>query len=261
MIHAPLPYRIILALGILLPLSGCGRGDATQAEVEALRHEVAQLKQAQATMQSSIAALQQTGKSAPAAAGEAAAAQTQSGGSAAPVQIPTLWSPRKGNAGAAVTVVEFGDFQCPFCQAAAGLPDQLVAEFPNDVQFAFKHYPLDRHQYALGAAKAAWAAQQQDKFWEMYDLIYGGNIDESGVEVLRGYARKLGLDMARFEADMGSPKAEQAVLFDKQIGRTIKLGGTPAYFVNGRRVDDRSPAGIRALIVEEIAKSKPDAEP
>lgn len=256
MIHAGLPYRIILAIGILLPLAGCGRGDATQAEVEALRQEVAQMKQAQAAMQSTLAALQQASKAAP-----AAVPSTQAADSAAPVQIPTVWAPRKGNPEGAVMVVEFGDFQCPFCQAAAGLPDRLVAEFPNDVQFAFKHYPLDRHQYALGAAKAAWAAQQQGKFWEMHNLIYGGNIDESGVEVLRGYAQKLGLDMARFDADMSSPKAEQAVLFDKQVGRTIKLGGTPAYFVNGRRVNDRSPAGVRALIVEEIAKSKPNAAP
>jgi protein-disulfide isomerase len=255
-IHAGLAYRIILAIGILLPLSGCGRGDATQAEVEALRGEVAQMKQAQAAMQSTLAALQQASKAAP-----AAVPSTEAADSAAPVQIPTVWAPRKGNPDAAVMVVEFADFQCPFCQSAAGLPDQLVAEFPNDIQFAFKHYPLDRHQYALGAAKAAWAAQQQGKFWEMHNLIYSGNIDESGVEVLRGYAQKLGLDMARFDADMTSAKAQQAVLFDKQAGRTIKLGGTPAYFVNGRRVNDRSPAGVRALIVEEIAKSKPDAAP
>jgi protein-disulfide isomerase len=254
-IHARLPYRIILAIGILLPASGCGRGGATEAEVAALRQEVAQLKQTQATMQQSLDALQQAGKPAPApAAAKPAADDTVH-------QIPIVYAPRKGNPKAAVTIVEFADFQCPFCQAAAGLPDQLVKEFPDDVQFAFKHYPLDRHPDALGAAKAAWAAQQQGKFWEMYDLIFAGGVENVGVETLRGHAEKLGLDMAKFDADMASPKAQQSVLFDKQIGRSIKLYGTPSYFINGKRAEDRSLPALRAQINAEIAKSKEVAAP
>lgn len=256
MIHARLTYRIILAIGILLPLSGCGRGDATQAEVAALRQEIAQIKLAQATMRGSIVALKQAVKS-----GEVAAPAPGAEDRDVIHEIPISSAPRKGNPTAAVTVVEFADFQCPFCQAAAGLPDNLLAEFPNDVQFAFKHYPLERHPYAVGAAKAAWAAQQQGKFWEMHNLIYGGNIDENNVEALRGYAQRLGLDMARFDADMSSPKAQQVVVFDKQAGRKIKLGGTPSYFVNGRRVDNGSAVGVRAMVVEEIAKRKQDAGP
>jgi protein-disulfide isomerase-like protein with CxxC motif len=90
----------------------------------------------------------------------------------------------------------------------------------------------------------------------MYDLIYGGDVQHLSVDVLRGYAKKIGLDMDRFDADMNSQKAQQAIYLDKGLGRTIKLWGTPSYFVNGRRVTDRSPAGIRAMITEEIARIK-----
>jgi protein-disulfide isomerase len=254
-IHARLPYRIILAIGILLPAQGCNRGGATEAEVVALRQEVAQLKQAQAAMQKSLDALQKGSEPAAATAGAKPAADD------AVYQIPIVYAPRKGNPKAPVTVVEFADFQCPFCQANAGLPDQLVKEFPDDVQFAFKHYPLDRHPDALEAAKAAWAAQQQGKFWEMHDLIFGGGVENVGADTLHGYAEKLGLDMARFDADVASPRAQQSIMFDKQIGRTIKLFGTPSYFINGKRAEDRSLPGMRARINAEIAKSKEVAAP
>jgi protein-disulfide isomerase len=257
-IHAGLPYRITLAIGILiLPLAGCDRGD-TRAEVDALRQQVARLEQTQAAMLKSIAALEEGGRAAPGQpSAPAGAAQGDEQGDVH--DIPVRFSPRKGTG--AVTVVEFADFQCPFCQASAGISDALLTEFPNDVQFAFKHYPLERHPDAMGAAKAAWAAHQQGKFWEMHDLIYGGDISSISAESLRSYAQQIGLDMARFDADMASRKADQAIMYDKQLGRTIKLSGTPSFFVNGRRVTDRSQGAIRTVVLEEIAKNKEAAAP
>jgi len=254
-IHVRLPYRIILVIGTLVALSACSGGDAKQAEVDALRQELAAIKHSQAEMQQTLAVLAKAVQ-----ATAALAENADAPGREVIHRIPTSYSPRKGDPITPVTVVEFADFQCPYCQAAAGLPDQLLKEFPTDVQFAFKHYPLGRHKDAFNAAKAAWAAQGQGKFWEMHDLIYGGDITQISIEELRGYAEKLGLDMARFDADMTSTKAAQMVGLDKQLGKAIKIAGTPAYFVNGRRAPDRSPATIRAMVAEEIAKLKQGAQ-
>lgn len=251
MFHGRLPYRITLILGIFVTMfAACGR-DASQSEVDALRQEVTALREAQAQMQKAIEGLQEAAKRQP-----VAAVSQDTPGREAVHRIPTNFSPRKGNQIAAVTVVEFADFQCPFCQAASGLPDQLVREFPNDVQFVFKHYPLGRHAQAFGAAKAAWAAHQQGKFWEMHDLIYGGDIQNLSQDVLRGYAEKIGLDMARYDADLASPKASQTVSIDKALGKRMKVGGTPTYFVNGKRVTETGPGAVRNKVRAELAAAK-----
>lgn len=260
MVHARLPYRIPLIIGILCAVWGCG-GDSKQAEIDALRQEVASLKQAQAESQQMITTLRKAARPAP----EVPTVKSDGREGADPARvathvIPIAFSPRKGKEITAVTVVEFADFQCPYCQAAAGLPEQLVKEFPDDVKFVFKHYPLGRHADAFTASKAAWAAQQQGKFWEMHDLIFRGNIAQIPVETLRGYAEQLGLDMARFDADMSSAKAGNAVSLDKMLGRRIKIGGTPAYFVNGKRLPTNSPAALRAMVAQEVANSKQDGQ-
>lgn len=275
MVHSRLTYRIPLLLGILTALTGCGGGDAKQADVDALRQEVAALKEAQAETQRTLAALQAAARAAATAPPAAVAARTAGAMPAAPGAadaspgeaerspvhvIPIAFSPRKGDEITAVTVVEFADFQCPYCQGAARLPDMLLKEFPGDVKFVFKHYPLGRHRDAFQAATAAWAAHQQGKFWEMHDLIYGGDIAQIPVETLRGYAEKLGLDVQRFDEDMNSPKAAHAISFDKMLGKRLKVGGTPVYFVNGKRLTNNSPAGLRAMVAEEIAKTKPGAQ-
>jgi len=273
-VHVSHPYRIPLTIGILcvavlFTLAGCGGDAAKQAEIDALRQEVATLKQAQAEAQTAlaqsqqaVAALQKAAAAPPKLATAAKTGDAAGDAGRSPLHvIPIAFSPRKGNEITAVTVVEFADFQCPYCQQAAGLPDALLKEFPNDVKFVFKHYPLGRHSDAFKAATASWAAHQQGKFWEMHDLIYRGDISQLPADKLRGYAEQLGLDMARFDADANSLKAARAVTLDKQLGKRIKVGGTPAYFVNGKRFDGRTPAAMRTLIAQEIANRKPDARP
>jgi protein-disulfide isomerase len=268
--HVRLPYRITLTLGtfgLLAILAGCGRG-ANQGEVEALRKEVADLKQANAQLQTALASLQGKATGAPMAPpgvpGTVPAAGGAPGDGAkreAIYRIPVNFAPRKGPPVAAVTVVEFADFQCPFCKSNAGLPGKLLEEFPNDVQFAFKNYPLGKHPQAFEAAKAGWAAHQQGKFWEMHDTIYSGDIQNLSPEVLRGYAQRIGLDMARYDADIASDKATQAISFDKMLAKASKVGGTPTYFVNGKRVSDASPASVRAKVQQEIEAFRAQVKP
>lgn len=250
MVHVRIPYRINLVIGILAVLAGC-RDDASRTELEALRAEVAQLKQAQAQMQGVLATLQSKGAGAPAGTTTAVPAPEAPGREAAH-RIPSGSSPRKGPQNAAVTVVEFADFQCPFCQQNAGLVHKLVQEFPNDVEVVFKNFPLGKHTQAVDAARAAWAANQQGRFWEMHDAIYSGDIQQLPPAVLRGYAERIGLDMARYDADVASDKARQAVAFDKMVGKSARVNGTPTYFVNGKRVQDASPQGVRAKVREEL---------
>jgi len=254
-VHVRLPYRITSLLGILAVLvlgSGCGGDDATRKELAALHAEVAELRQGQTELQQAVQRLQ----SAP-AKGKALARTTGKSDREVVRIIPTGSSPRLGPEVAAATVVVFADFQCAFCQAAANLPKSLVAAYPNDVMVVFKNFPLGRHKGGQLAAKAAWAAHQQGKFWEMYDLIYAGDIRDLTPEVLRGHAEQLGLDLERYEADAESPKAAQAVAWDKAMGRRFRVGGTPTYYVNGRLVPERTPAAVHKMVAEEIAKVKP----
>ena len=253
MVHVRFPYRITLILGTLTILAGCG-GDASQRDLDALRQEVAELKQTQAHMQTALAALEARPSSPPTVPKTAAASPTVADGPKreAGHRIPINFAPRKGPQVAAVTVVEFADFQCPFCKQNARLPDKLLEEFPSDVQFAFKHFPLGKHPQAFDAAKAGWAAHQQGKFWELHDTIYAGDIQNLSPEVLRGYAERIGLDMAKYDADLASDKATQAVAFDKMLAKAVKVGGTPTYFVNGKRVKDASQESVRAKVQEEL---------
>lgn len=251
MIHVQTLYRMSATLGILAMLAGCGGGDgdSTRAEIEALRTELAQVKKTQAELQEKVRGL------------EARPARIARAQRAKPERevirlIPTGSSPRLGNPVAAATVVEFADFQCAFCKAASGLPKALLAAHGDDVQFVFKHYPLARHAGGQLAAKAAWAAHQQGKFWEMHDLIYAGDVRQITPEVLRGYAEQIGLDMERYEADVESKEANRAVAMDKGLGRRFKVAGTPTYFVNGRLVRERTPAAVQKAVAEQIEKVK-----
>jgi protein-disulfide isomerase len=245
---------------MLAVLASCGR-DASQSEVEALRQEVADLKQANAQLQTTVATLQGKATGAPIVPPTGAAVSADAPKREAVYRLPINFAPRKGPPVAAVTVVEFADFQCPFCKANAGLSDKLIQEFPNDVQFAFKHYPLGKHPQAYEAAKAGWAAQQQGKFWEMHDTIYSGDVQNLSPDVLRGYAQRIGLDMAKYDADVASDKAAHAVSFDKMLAKGAKVAGTPTYFVNGKRVGDASQAAVRAKVQQEIEAFRSQAKP
>ena len=159
-------------------------------------------------------------------------------------------TPIRGAPMAAVTIVEYSDFECPYCGRARPLLDRALATFEGRVKLAFKYYPLSGHPRAMPAAKAAEAARLQGKFWEMHDLLFDHqNRLEDGD--LRGYAQTLGLDMERFDQDVVSAAVASRIEADQLEGRGLAVDATPAIFVNGRRFRE-SPRTIEAYLKEEV---------
>jgi protein-disulfide isomerase len=143
-------------------------------------------------------------------------------------------SPSKGAAKPVVTLVEWADFECPFCGVAAPLPKGVVEKYPDQVQLVFKHYPLSAHQHAENAARAAVAAQRQGKFWPVQQALFENQkkgLDETHILEL---AREAGLDMKEFENDIASEATADSVARDRKQADELGLEGTPMIYINGR---------------------------
>lgn len=169
--------------------------------------------------------------------------------------IETVGAPFKGAENAPVVVAVFTDFQCPYCAKISPLMDQVLALYPKDVKVAHKNFPLQSHQFALPAAIAAFAANRQGKFWEMHDKIFE-NYSNLTEEKFTEFAKNLSLDMDKFAKDSSDPQLRQQVQLDLQNGIKAEVRGTPTIFVNGRRLNERSLDGIKALIDAELRKIK-----
>lgn len=138
---------------------------------------------------------------------------------------------------APVTVVEYGDFECPNCKQAAPAVKLLLARFAERVRFAFRHSPIEQvHPHALMAAESAECAGGQGKFWPMHDLLFEHQLHLKANQ-LHAYAGQLGLDMARYSAEMDDHVYLQRIREHQQGGRDSGVRGTPTFFVNGRIQD------------------------
>jgi protein-disulfide isomerase len=138
-----------------------------------------------------------------------------------------------GASQAAVTVVEYGDFECPNCKQAAPAVKLLLTRFAGRVRFAYRHFPLEGvHPHALHAALAAEAAGAQGKFWPMHDLLFE-NQAHLKLPQLRRYAERLELDLARYDAEMASDLYLQRVRSHIASGEESGVRGTPGFFVDG----------------------------
>ena len=138
---------------------------------------------------------------------------------------------------APVTVVEYGDFECPNCKQAAPAVKILLERYKGQVRLVFRHFPLEEvHPHALNAAEAAEAAGAQGKFWEMHDLLFD-NQRHLKQQQLRGYAERLQLDMARYTAEMDDEIYRQRIREHQRSGNESGVRGTPTFFLNGRIQD------------------------
>lgn len=161
-----------------------------------------------------------------------------------------------GPANAKVVLVEYGDFECPNCKQAAPAVEILLERFGGRVAFAFRHYPLQEvHPHALQAAEAAECAGSQDKFWEMYELLFD-NQTHLQPEHLQDYAQQLDLDVARFTAELTGHVHLQRIHANIESGKRSAVRGTPGFFVNGT-IQDVS-FGLGALFAATEAALKID---
>ncbi len=163
-------------------------------------------------------------------------------------------APAKGPSSAKVTVVEFSDFQCPFCGRVNPTIERIRKEYPDDVRVVFKHLPLRIHPKAPAAHAAAEAAHRQGRFWEMHDAIFA---DQAGMspERYRQYAQEIGLDLERYERDLKASDVQQRVSSDSAEAERLGVTGTPAFFVNGRFLSGAQPfESFKRLIDQELGR-------
>ncbi len=154
--------------------------------------------------------------------------------------LNTQGAPARGNAKAKLAIVEFSDFQCPFCQRVGPTLDQIEREYGDKVRIVFKHLPLGMHPNAPAAHAAAEAAHRQGKFWQMHDLIFGDQASMSPEKYVE-YAKQLGLDIDRFQRDVASADVKSRIDTDTQEAATLGVSGTPSFFVNGRFLSGAQP--------------------
>jgi len=164
-------------------------------------------------------------------------------------------TPARGPASAPVTIAEFSDFQCPFCQRAVPTLKQVEDVYKDKVRIVWKHMPLESiHKQALGAALAAEAARMQGKFWEYHDKLFA-NQRQLTPDDLKRYAQEVGLNMARFEKDLLNVENRKRVTDDMAEARSLGVSGTPGFFVNGRFLNGAKPfEEFERVINEELTK-------
>jgi 2-hydroxychromene-2-carboxylate isomerase len=169
-------------------------------------------------------------------------------------RIDVSVAPVKGNASGRVTVVEFVDYECPHCKHAQTLMRQVVEEYPSDVKVYFKHFPLSSHANARLAAEGAVAAQKQGKFWPFNEKVWA-NSDNLTPAVLEKAAKEVGLEVARWRADLDSDPVKGRVQADKSEGNDLGINSTPSIYINGRKYEDPLEiASFRDWIDEELGR-------
>ncbi len=149
-------------------------------------------------------------------------------------------APSLGTENAPVTIVEFTDFECPFCSKANKTVHELMEKNPGKIRLVFKHNPLPFHKHAEDAHRAAEAAALQGKFWEMYDLLFE-NQKALSVSDIEKYAEKAGLNMDKFKADMAGNITRDRVVADFKQGASVNVQGTPHFFMNGTPISGALP--------------------
>jgi protein-disulfide isomerase len=167
-----------------------------------------------------------------------------------------------GDPNAAVTLEEFGDFQCPPCGKLHPELKKLEDLYGSQLRVVFRHFPLHSiHQHAVAAARAAEAAGRQGRFWEMHDMLYKQqDVWKNDVDVqsrFEGYARTLGLNLERFRSDMTAPAIAERLIADQKRAAALGVTSTPTLFINGREVQFSAQAysydGLRAKIDAALA--------
>lgn len=159
----------------------------------------------------------------------------------------------RGNKDAKVTLVEFSDFQCPFCKKMKPTLDKLLNEYSNQVRLVYKHFPLDSiHPFARKAAEASECAGEQDKFWEYHDALFAVQDQGFSLERFRQIAADLKLNIDQFNDCLNSSKYANKVEEDYQLGIKNQVNGTPTTFINGIRVEGAQSFESVKLVIDRL---------
>jgi protein-disulfide isomerase len=163
-------------------------------------------------------------------------------------------SPVQGARNASVTVVEFADYECPYCRKVEPTLEKLRKEYGDRVAFAFKDFPLPMHKHAQKAAEAARCAEAQGKFWDFHDKLFSA--DSLEIPEMKTYARSMNLDGAKFDKCLDSGETAAEIQKDQAEGSKLGMTGTPTFFVNGHFISGNVPyETMRGLLEQELAES------
>jgi protein-disulfide isomerase len=174
----------------------------------------------------------------------------------APVTIAVDGAPVRGPADARITLVEFSDFECPFCSSAVKQVDIVMAAYPKDIKLIYKQFPLSMHPHAEMAAEASLAAREQGKFWEMYDVLFK-NYRHLSSDNIMIWAKDLGLNMDKFKADLASGKYKAVVDKDLADGEAAGVYGTPSFYINGKQYNGEvTLAALKPILAAELKGEK-----
>jgi protein-disulfide isomerase len=173
------------------------------------------------------------------------------------VEVATAGRPEKGGKQAPVTIVEFSDYQCPFCKRAEDVVDQVVKAYGDKVKVVFRDYPLPMHPEARLAHEAANCANAQGKFWDYHRKLFA-NQQALAEANLKTYAKDIGLDQAKFDDCLAKKPFKAAIDKDLEDGAKVGVNGTPAFFINGRMLSGAQPfEKFKEVIDDELANPRP----
>jgi protein-disulfide isomerase len=168
--------------------------------------------------------------------------------------VSSAKSPSKGPANAPIELIEFSDFQCPFCLRADPTVQQVLKTYGDKIRFVYRHYPLPNHPFARPAAEAAACAGEQGKFWPYHDLLFANPSKLSETD-LKQHAVELGLNAPQFNSCVDTHKLKAVIDADLKDGEEAGVNGTPAFYINGRMISGAQPYDVfKKIIDEELAR-------
>lgn len=164
-----------------------------------------------------------------------------------------------GNAKSPVVLIEYGDYQCPYCGEAEPALSQVYTAYQDQIAFVFRNFPLTTiHPNALAAAAAAEAAGLQGKYWEMHDQLYGGqqtweNLSGSArTNAFVTYAQQIGINTTKFRQDLSNPKLTQKIQFDEAIGSKLGINATPTMYLNDKKLGDDVTGDLQSSSTKKL---------
>jgi protein-disulfide isomerase len=164
-------------------------------------------------------------------------------------------SPSKGPKSAPIEMIEFSDFQCPFCLRADPTVQEVLKTYGDKVRFVYRNYPLPNHPAARPAAEAAACANEQGKFWPYHDLLFANPSKLSDAD-LKQHASALGLNTAQFNSCVDTHKPKGLIDADVKAGEEAGVNGTPAFYINGRMISGAQPFDVFKKIIDEELQTK-----